>query len=61
MASEEVYKQAIDLESDMAEAHSNLTKAYLEMGYKDSTLQAYEILKSLDVELAKELHDFMEQ
>ena len=55
------YKRAIDWNSDNAEAHYNLAKAYLKIGNTDSALQEYEILKTLDEEMAKELFDLLHQ
>lgn len=54
------YQQAIHIEPNTAETHYNLAKVYLEIGNKDLAFREYEILKSLDEELAKELHDFIE-
>ena len=41
--------------------HLNLATAYLKMDNKDSAIKEYEILKSLDEELAKELFDLSQE
>lgn len=55
------YKQAIDLHVDGAQAHYHLAEAYIKMGDEDSALQEYEILKTLDEELANELLGLIRQ
>lgn len=55
----EVYKQAIEIDPDMPLAHYTLAKTYLEMGDKDLALEEYEILKTLDEELANELFEML--
>lgn len=49
------YKQAMKLHVDDPHVHYQIALAYLKMGDKDSALEEYEILKSLDEELANEL------
>ena len=49
------YKQAIKLQVNNPHVHYQIAQAYLKMGDKDSVLEEYEILKSLDEELANEL------
>ena len=49
------YKQAMKLHVDNPHVHYQIALAYLKMGDKDSALEEYEILKSLDEELANEL------
>ncbi len=49
------YKQAMNLHTDNPHDHYQIAQAYLKMGDKDSALEEYEILKSLDEELANEL------
>ena len=49
------YKQAMNLQTDNPHVHYQIALAYLKMGDKDSALEEYEILKSLDEELANEL------
>ena len=56
-----VYQQAIRIQPGNARTHYKLAKVYLDIGNKDLALQEYEILKTLDEELAKEVHDFIEQ
>jgi hypothetical protein len=51
----EAYKQAIRIKPDYAEAHANLAYAYLDVGDKNSALAEYNILKSLNPQLAEEL------
>jgi protein O-mannosyl-transferase len=51
----ESYKQAIKIKPDYADAHYNLGVAYLEMGDKNSALAEFNILKSLNSELANNL------
>ena len=45
----------------MGPAHYFLAKAYLKMGNKDLALEEYEILKTLDEELANELLVLLQQ
>lgn len=49
------YKQAMKLHVNDPHVHYQIAQAYLKMGDKDSALEEYEILKSLDEELANEL------
>jgi len=49
------YGQAIEIDAGIVEAHYRLAKVYLTMGNKDLALEEYEILKTLDEELADEL------
>jgi protein O-mannosyl-transferase len=51
----DVYKQAIKIKSDFAQAHNNLGLAYLAIGDKKSALAEYNILKSLNSEMANKL------
>ena len=53
----ESYRQAIRIDPDYANAHSNLGKAYLDLNRKSYALDQYKILKELDSELANELFD----
>ena len=39
----EAYKQAIEIDADMDQAHYCLAKTYLKMGDKDLALEEYEI------------------
>jgi protein O-mannosyl-transferase len=49
------YKQAIRIKPDLAEAHNNLGYVYLATGERNSALAEYNILKSLNAELANNL------
>jgi tetratricopeptide (TPR) repeat protein len=51
----EAYKQAIKIKPDYAEAHYNLGNSYLTIGDKNSALAEYNILKSLNSEMANNL------
>jgi len=51
----DAFKQAVRIKPDDAEAHCNLGFAYLEMGDKNSALAEYNILKSLNSQLANNL------
>ena len=51
----ENYKLSIKLKPNNPEAHYNLGKAYLKIENKDLAWEEYEILKTLDEELANEL------
>ena len=61
----ESYKQAVRINPDYAEAHYYLGVAYIDLNdeeelnekLRDSALEQYEILKSLDPERANELFD----
>ncbi len=53
----ESYKQAIRIDPDYADAHSNLGLAYHYSNDRNSALEQYKILKELDTELANELFD----
>ena len=57
----EVYKHVIEIDADMAQAHYRLAKTYLKMGDKDLALEEYEILKTLDEELANELLGLLQE
>ena len=48
-------KQAIRLNPDDAETHYNLGNAYHQLNDRDSALEEYKILKSLDTEMANKL------
>jgi tetratricopeptide (TPR) repeat protein len=49
------YKQAVKIKPDLAEAHANLGYAYLTIGDKNSAMAEYNILKSLNSEMANNL------
>jgi tetratricopeptide (TPR) repeat protein len=51
----DAYKQTIKLKPDLAVAHANLGVAYLVIGDKNSAMAEYNILKSLNSELANNL------
>jgi tetratricopeptide (TPR) repeat protein len=51
----DAYKQAIKIKPDLAEAHNKLGVAYLVVGDKNSALAEYNILKSLNSQLANNL------
>jgi tetratricopeptide (TPR) repeat protein len=51
----DIYKQAIRIKPDYALAHYNLGVAYLAIDDKDSAMAEYNILKSLNPEMAKKL------
>ena len=51
----EAFKQAIKLKPDYIEAHKNLGVAYLVIGDKNSAMAEYNILKSLNSEMANNL------
>jgi len=55
----ESFKQAIRIKPDNAEDHSRIGLAYLMVGDKDSALEEYEILKTLNTELADELYNLI--
>ena len=55
----EAYKQAIKIKPDYALAHYSLGKAYLVTGDKGSALEEYNILKTLDADLAKKFETFL--
>jgi len=57
----ESYKQAIEIDADRAQAHYRLAKTYLKMGDKDLALEEYEILKTLNEELANEIFLLLQQ
>src|SRR5437763_543547 len=52
-------QQAIRLKPNDAEAHLNLGVAYLILGDRDSALEEYQILKTLDQNLANDLFGFL--
>ena len=52
-------QQAIHLKPNDAEAHLNLGVAYLILGDRDSALEEYKILKTLDQNLANDLFGFL--
>lgn len=54
----DAYKKSIELNPDDPITHYNLGKTYIEIGNKESAMQQYEILKTLDEELAAELLEF---
>jgi non-specific serine/threonine protein kinase/serine/threonine-protein kinase len=51
----EAYKQAINLKPDYAKIHHLLGMIYLKLANKESALAEYEILKTLDNDMANEL------
>jgi protein O-mannosyl-transferase len=51
----DIYKQAIKIKPDYAQAHKNLGIAYLAIGDKNSAMAEYNILKSLNSEMANKL------
>ncbi|MHC4655704.1 MAG: tetratricopeptide repeat protein [Planctomycetota bacterium] len=53
------FKQVIRIEPDFAEAHCGLGVTYLMTGDKDSALEEYKILKTLDAELANKLFNLI--
>ena len=55
----ESFKQTIRINPDDAGAHFNLGDAYLGLNDEDSALEQYEILKSLDSELANKLFNLI--
>jgi tetratricopeptide (TPR) repeat protein len=55
----EVYKQAIRIKPDYAIAHYLLGLTYLSVGDKGSALEEYKILKTLDVEQANKLFNWI--
>ena len=57
----EAYKQAIEIDPDMGPAHYFLAEVYLKMGNKDLALKEYEVLKTLEEELASELLVLLQQ
>jgi cytochrome c-type biogenesis protein CcmH/NrfG len=57
----EAYKQAIQINPNKGVTHYLLAETYVKMGDKDLALEQYEILKTIDEDLANELHDSMEQ
>ena len=52
-------KQAIRLNPDDAETHYNLGNAYHQLNDRDSALEEYKILKSLDTEMANKLFNLI--
>ena len=55
----ESFKQAIRIDHDYAGARFSLGFTYVNINDRDSALEQYEILKSLDTERAKELFDYI--
>jgi len=53
------YKQAIDVKTELPQAHVGLGAAYLKSGDKDAAMAEYEILKTLDKNLANKLLEFI--
>jgi hypothetical protein len=53
------YKKVIRLKPNDSLAHYNLAKAYLKIGNKAMAIEEYNLLKTLDVELDKELSDII--
>jgi len=51
----ELYKLALRVDPDDADAHYNLGDAYIWSKDRDSALEQYTILKTLDTEMANEL------
>jgi tetratricopeptide (TPR) repeat protein len=57
----DAFKMAIIIKPDYAEAHYGLGKTYVQIGNRDSALEQYKILKTLDEKLANELLGIMNQ
>ncbi len=55
----EVYKQAIKINPEDAKAHFGLGVAYHVLNDRDSALKEYKILKTLDLEKADELLNYI--
>jgi len=53
------YTKAIQMNPKDAESHYNFAKLYLQIGNKDLALEEYEVLTTLDDELAKQLFDLI--
>jgi Flp pilus assembly protein TadD len=53
------FSRAIRINADFAEAHGNLSRAYWLVGDKALAMREYEVVKSLNVDLAKEVSDWM--
>jgi Flp pilus assembly protein TadD len=53
----EVFKQAVSLTPDNANAHFGLGLSYLSTGNRGSALDEYKILKNLNANMADELFD----
>ena len=53
------YQEVIRLNPNDSVAHYNLAKAYLKIGNKAMAIEEYNLLKTLDVELDKELSDLI--
>ncbi len=57
----EAYKQAIRINPDDAEAHTNLGLGYIFLNDKVSALEQYKILENLDSEMANELYNIINE
>ncbi len=57
----EAYKQAIRIDPDNADAHFSLGLAYVYLKDRDSALEQYKILESLDSELANKLFNIINE
>lgn len=57
----EAYKQAIQINPNKGVTHYLLAKTYLKIGNKDLALEEYEIIKTLDEELASELNELINE
>ena len=55
------YKQAADAEPDRAQAHYNLAEVYFTMGNRDLALEEYEVIETLDKELADGLFGLLQE
>jgi len=55
----EVYKQAIRINPDYADAHCNLGVVFFIIGKKNAALGEYNILKELDKDMANELFNYI--
>ena len=55
----DAFKQAIRIDPDSAMVHYFLGRSYVSLKDKDSALEQYKILKSLDSELANELFNLI--
>ncbi|MGO8989658.1 MAG: tetratricopeptide repeat protein [bacterium] len=51
------YNESLRIKPDYAEAHYSLGDAYIKMGDRSSALREYEILKTMNQNLANSLHE----
>ena len=54
------YRHAVSLDPNNGQARCRLGKAYLKMGNKDLALEEYEVVKTLDEELADALYELID-